>query len=331
MSQFNVVFWSENSSGQSAVIQALGAKEFKPEHSPTIGVNYYSMEHNFSDEFHLWDIPASHDGALSYLYRAQVVVLCVDLSLPLNETEIAIRTRYIQRRLIDIPIVLVGTKIDMLSEDEKEQRLLEFDELDLLEELFIRKMITSAKDNNGIEELGIVVTEFAKKKQQSFWQRSSRVLFRDLNQLPEEKLTAIKSELDILERQFVPFDIHDDSVNSLQIKMNAIQNFNSRCEEILDGKYAQLKKALISFSAGLAVALLTAAVGFGIGFSLGFWSGPGALFTGAATAYLSLSATAGITTGAFTAYGLFKPSKEQVELENFSEQLIAPIQHLSNS
>lgn len=85
------------------------------------------------------------------------------------------------------------------------------------------------------------------------------------------------------------------------------------------------------FSAGLAVALLTAAVGFGIGFSLGFWSGPGALFTGAATAYLSLSATAGITTGAFTAYGLFKPSKEQVELENFSEQLIAPIQHLSNS
>ncbi|MDR3503703.1 MAG: GTPase domain-containing protein [Legionella sp.] len=334
MSQLNVVFWSEKNSGQSALVQALRAKEFSKGQNSTIGADRYRIQLDSLDEFHLWDISDSPDYALSYFHRAQVFVVCVDLSFPLNREQIENRARYIQHLVNDTPIVLVGTKTDLLSDDEKQARLQQFNELNMLDGLFVRQIITSAKDNDGIDELRVAAIEFAKKKQQLFWKTSSEVLFEHLNQLSEEKLTAIKSELVVLEEQFIPFDINDNSADTLQIKMNAIQNFNNRCEYILEGENAKLKKALISFSAGLAVAVLAAVVGFGVGFALGFWTGPGALFAGAATAtatvYLSLSAVSGATVGGLIAYGLFKPSKEQIELEHFSKQLIPPTQHSFN-
>lgn len=324
MPKLNVVFWSEKNSGQSALVQALRAKEFSKEQNSTIGADCYRIQLDSLDEFYLWDIVDSPDFALSYFHHAQVFVVCVDLSLPLNREQIESRARYIQHHVNGTPIVLVGTKSDLLSDEEKQARFQQFNELNMLDGLVVRQIITSAKDNAGIEELRLAAIEFAKKKQQLFWKTSLEALFEHLHQLPEQKLTAIKSELVVLEEQFIPFDINDDSADTLQIKMNAIQNFNSRCECILEGENAKLKKALISFSVGLAVAVLTAAAGFGIGFALGFWTGPGALFAGAATAatYLSLSTTSGAMAGGLTAYGLFKPSKEQIELEHFCKQLI---------
>ena len=115
-----------------------------------------------------------------------------------------------------------------------------------------------------------------------------------------------------------------------------VSQFTSHCDDILQNKHSNTKRAVYTFAASIIVTALATLIGFGIGFATGCWTGPGAFITGfiaggkAACATAAFTGLMGITAG-HSAFQFFSKNKEvkgttmelapKEVIDNFADQV----------
>lgn len=157
-----------------------------------------------------------------------------------------------------------------------------------------------------------IVTE----KQQKSEGESEKILKKAITDLSQEKKDAIATNLRTLRK---------DISNPTKDIVLAFERFNTNCHIILEGEHPNIMNAVLSFSAALFVMTLVSAIGFAIGFAAGLWLGPGAFLTAlaggevAAVTVMSVASTLGVIGGGLTSWGLFKPSKEALAIDEFTQ------------
>jgi len=322
MFKFNIIFWGEESCGQTQLICQLKdnhKKHFAQKSQRTVAVDFTQKKVTLDSKdilFVFWDLSgqSKYQAILSAFLKKKmnVAVYCVDLSKQINTERLA---NYLKRLNPGVPVLLVGTKADLASAQQK----ILFEEFAAARKnIFAGYFTTSANTKEGVAQLEQQILQFCHLQSLQL-NDAAKALLCQLTWLPEEKKTAITAKLKELF-----WVLHNSS--GVEEKNVALQSFSNQCTAILEDKYAPELELLHAFTAQISVSLLTGMLGFGIGFALGAWAGPGIFLTELLSrnsktakvvkAGIGFAAVAGL----FSVYLLSKPSKEMTAVNEFVEE-----------
>ena len=147
--RIKVVLAGNLSAGKSQLANRITSNRFNEQSAPTNGLEYYSVEQQ-NYLLNIWDIsgnPRFESLLPGYLRDTAICLYCVDLSQPLDSTEIQKKISGLKSDYPEINIILVGTKSDIASDNSRDQ-------FNSIESKDIKcKEVTSAKTGDGIENL----------------------------------------------------------------------------------------------------------------------------------------------------------------------------------
>ena len=308
---------TRKASGVSSLIRAYLSKPFSPRHRMT---EYMDCYHG-SDYllFELGSSPLYQHLTTPQFRNKQIFVYCVDLTQPLDPDKIIQDIAKAKRESPGAQIILVGTKKDVISDEAPH-------DLDALarQEGYTAAILTSAKDNTGIDTLRAKIKEvcdaLADRAADSAHSTPSNVSSVEQgHKLTDDDYDALYQATGAL-RASLPEDDPDwlkidSAINdfyriwlnhdrTFEEKKRALSDFEKQGKAILKpSSRQQARRALASVVTIALVTLLVATIGFGIGFGLGLWAGPGAFLTGilagsaAAVAVVSASGAVGLMAG----------------------------------
>jgi len=328
MDQFQITFFGNENSGKTQLVKRLVNKQkyvFDEQLLPTKGANIHSILNDDGRYLTLLDVSGEKKNEAllpMYITDACIGVYCVDLSQAINKKQINDKIRKFQNNNFHAPLILVGTKSDLLSSNELAQKIDDFKTIEI-PGVLPERFITSAKHNDGIEDLLTCIKNlcFAKENHEhipedSQWNEVKARLLVTIKTLPGKKLEKIKNYLEVLEQSL-------QECTDVESRAKAINDFSTNCHALLEGKHPKVFNTVLTVIAVAAITIVAAIIGFGIGFGLGLWTGPGAFFTGliggsfAAFQLAGTVAAVGIFRGSLIAHGLFKEPKGIWEVDEF--------------
>lgn len=320
-----IVFLGKACIGKTKITASISnTSSYNDLYSPTMGANIRKITKDNST-LQLWDLSGEerykkfNDSIQS---NADIGVYCVDLSQKIDIVQIKKDLANFKTQAPKTPLILVGTKCDLSTGVDPEKKLKEI-KLDG----FIDCIVTSAKENIGIENLSNLLFSQSKKlllsqrttKNMSIWEEAQNNLLIAIKKLPPEKKDFINKELNILSKKLHnPNTLNPDA---------AINEFANNCHQTLNGTFPNVLKAVLVMVAAATVTVLAFMIGFGIGMAAGAWSGPGAFITAlvtantAAVSVIMFSGISGVIAGAINAYSLFKKSKESTYIDEFVQHV----------
>ncbi|HHT0591726.1 TPA: Rab family GTPase [Legionella anisa] len=321
--RYRVVLFGKSRSGKTQLARQIASEklEFEEQSYTTIGIDLLTRKIDDDNIVDLWDMAGDtrFQGMIQAYYKGSVAgLICVDLTQKINEQEINQSVQEFHQIAPNVPIICVGTKSDSPEADLNALKKIKSKEIAHI-------MTTSAKKGENVNELFSIITQLCKEKPYSLWGEAKAKLVESLKELPERKKLSINKELTELSR-IIFVDTNNSCVTPLH-KSKAIEGFTNNCKIILEGEHPNVLKAVLSVAAVAVVLAVTALIGFTIGFACSWWTGPGAFFAGllsgyaAAVAVVSSSTALGTIAGGLTAYGLFKPSKEMIALNEFTAEV----------
>ena len=352
--QKKIITIGESSAGKTKLLECIfhekHTQNYKDDYQPTVAVDLFAktvqcptgnqMEIEAFDTSGRVQYKATTQSCSRYIH---MVLYCIDLSIQITEQmiEIALNSiREFNQQCLGATLLLVGTKCDSpLCQDNQaitrlrhlQQKLLE-QNIELPDE---NCFITSAKLNLGTQAL---FERFSTPINPPWVQ-----LHSDSSESEDDTTTDSLNELTPWQRAFKKLcdalkNISDDTVRrtieieinklsavintsskTLEDKGNAIDAFTEACQFALNGNHPTIMDNVFKCAAILAIAVITAAIGFTVGFFGGLWSGPGAFISGHVMA-VSVLAVSGIAAG-LTSYGLFKESKEVSAIRTFAANI----------
>ena len=340
--KIHALLLGEAGSGKSSLSLRYMKNEFSKHYTATICNLISEKTITTSLRLFLWDMPGlgkyPHFSLTSFSYKeSRLFIYCIDLSKPINKVLIEETIRKIRLRdeQDKNPIIfLVGTKSDI-----KSQQAIPPGELyALAAEHRAKAFITSAKNNEGIDDLFTEVTSSAKKlheqKENDKAARDAAALaaqIRERNHIETQlhaSLKILKAAIDNLPQQDNAKKIElyaaaDRLIKALKNtnplgKRDDINKFYDKCREIVSRPISlamrNVLQAVVFVAIAAIVTLLCAAIGFTIGLAAGAWLGPGAFITAivggtaAAKAALATSSVIGVCASYYATNHFFKPT-----------------------
>lgn len=338
-----IVLIGDTGSGKTQLLNKITGKEFNSEHKPTDGIECYPYKH-----LYIWDRMGGIDNQglfKTYCKKAVGGIYCVDLSKTINVENINKEIQLFKQTSPGIPLVLVGTKSDLVDKELKEEIEKTFYTIQIDEGE--KRIITSAKDEDGkknnIEGLTNIIcsicpqnSELIEPHQPLFSKKeNNEEHIEQANPLWDEaykKLNAvIKKDLSndkYLKMLHIIHTLMDQLKNPTIVdKTTAIEKFSADSHVALEGKYPNTMNAIATLVASISVAIVAAIIGYGIGFAFGAWTGPGAFLSGfiagnaAAVSVVVVSGSLGIGTSALAGWGLFRKTSEVKAIEEFTAEI----------
>ena len=338
---FKAVIYGDEGSGKTELVAQLNdsAAEFRENRLSTIGVELAIInetKQRDTNKIQIWDLSGQErfkSVLFPYLFKMDMAILTFDMSedLPFESVNKIVTPLYSglessNSHCSSMPILIVGTRIDLASpvDLEKREQTLNAHLLTIAEQNQINVdnmivILTSSKCKVNIDLLKQHLFRIANLKIASQNQPIDEIAalsseevfalpsaYTDLNdaikKLPTMQADLMKHELDILEKKLREQDSNRD-------KAQAIDAFTTNCAAILNGQHSSTFNKVLKFAAAIVVALCVGMIGFGIGCLAGVWAGPVALVSGVAGAI----GAASLAFGGLTAYGLFKESKASTD------------------
>ncbi|MBA2652863.1 MAG: GTPase domain-containing protein [Tatlockia sp.] len=259
----------------------------------------------------------------AYFKGTDIAVYCVDLSVRIDHEQIDYDLLAFRKENNKAPIILVGTKSDLLQEEsEINERLLSIRNNDFAERLSL-----SALDDEAL-------AAFMERLNQNAKARFSKKTLKQLINLDYDFLLYARNRLTAKSAFYQALDMFIETVQHLPQKQycalgreacllvdafyienkktfsDTLARFVRKCNTILKNETPYLKNIILSIAAAAFFTVLAATVGFAVGFSFGLWAVPIAFFSGIITGYaattLIVSGSIGAFAGLLTAYGLFR-------------------------
>ncbi|KTC86457.1 Rho GTPase (Miro-like) [Legionella brunensis] len=335
-----VVILGKKGAGKTQLLNRMLKNSFSEEIPPTVAAKFAKID----NELDIWDLSGDeqYENVRGFYYRqAEAAIYCIDLSSDEELNYWQIRSEIQRFRDFtnpDVPVVLVGTKADICSDNpEKNSEAAEekikaiIDEFQTEDISITDVFVTSSKENYNIEGfpeyLKALIQRITREReiaqvsfQPSQWQEAYTALRQRIALLPFDKYIAIDKELKALKTALEQPLLAEE-------KAAAVKTFIDQSHLILEGKHPNVLKSVLILASVATVTVIAGLIGFGIGFAAGIWSGPGAFFTGlmaggtAASTVVATSSALGLLSGGLAAYSLFKPSKELVAIDDFVTQI----------
>lgn len=342
--KIEVLLLGETDSGKSSISERYQELGFSHKHCSTICNSFTTKIIPPSLQLWLWDSPGLgkyHYSAHKDYKKYKQFIYCIDLTKPMNralieETIKNIRAIRLQEANDNNPVIfLVGTKSDVLR-----QQKITLAQLEALATEFrcAKAFITSAKKNEGIDEL---FTEVTTKAQELHAQEESdeaasaaatraeyirerdrietqlhaslRELKAAIDKLPQKdgaKKIALYAEADCLIKALKSTAYSQKGVD--------INRFYDNCRKIVSQPLSlamrNVLQAVVFVAIAAIITLICAAIGFTIGLAAGVWLGPGAFVTAiiggtaAAKAALATSSVIGVCASYYATNYFFKPT-----------------------
>lgn len=321
MSNPTVIILGDVHSGKTALFKKMVNSEdlFNPAYEATIGVDGAVLKTR-DKKLQLWDTsgdPRFRFVINAYLKNAHIAVYCLDLSKSLNKEKVAKDIESFRHQLgansFNIPIILVGTKTDLISKVSDNEFIQLAHDFDLG---FKQSVKVSAASNRGISAfLKILSRLVAKSELTSRGSLNMNAMDEALRLLP--KSSQLYKKINLLNLRLVGVSKQTQQligsatlalVNAIQSDKDAlskgcaIEDFENQCINYLGGTKPFIQSAILGVAVTALVVVLFALVGFGIGFAAGVWTGPGAFITGVSAG--SAAASAVVTTSSLYGLGL---------------------------
>ncbi len=97
-----------------------------------------------------------------YFVSADIALICFDVSQPIDLNKMQNHLDRLRSYSTDVKFILVGTKEDLATDEQKEF----FSNISLEGAVFERRILTSAKNNTGVEELKTAMFDIARLSSQ---------------------------------------------------------------------------------------------------------------------------------------------------------------------
>lgn len=338
-----IVLIGDTGSGKTQLLNKITGKKFNLEHKPTDGIECYPYNH-----LYIWDRMGGIDNQFlfkTYCKNAVGGIYCIDLSKTINVEDINKNIKLFKKTSPGIPLILVGTKSDLVVKEKKEEIERNFNAIEIDEGE--KRIITSAKEEdntkNNIEELTNIICSIRPQNSELIelhqtLNSGNQIHEKDneqTNPLWEQayqKLNAvIKKDLSndkYLEMLHIINTLMDNLKNTTIVdKTASLEKFSTDSHVALEGNYPNTLNAIATLVASISVAIVAAIIGYGIGFAFGAWTGPGAFLSGfiagnaAAVSVVAVSGFLGLGTTALAGWGLFRKTREVKAIEEFTTEI----------
>lgn len=287
---------------------------------------------------YLWDLAGNSlykETNKIFAANSDLIVYCIDLSQAINEDKMKEMRRDLQQMTQinpTAPLILVGTKCDLLRENSLEQlkeKLHDFS--------FVMTAQLSVKTKEGLLDF-IETLDVLAQKADWIKQDKNLLILRMRRQFDQDSamyhaLTDLYFHSQNLSKELIK--TLDDKTSvlvnglkdcSIQNKIPCIETYLLECDELLRGTHHNLKSVLLSVAIAAVVFILAFFIGFAVGYTLGAWAGPLAFFTGLAAGTASAitvtvgASLVGLGSFGYSAYRFFEMTPVEASIHEVGVQ-----------
>lgn len=161
MKALKVVVLGDTAVGKSALVARMCNQPFMFMYQETIGLDLKFLRRD-STQLQIWDFAgnvAYPELVNQHLHGATIALLCVDLSQPIDLTRLNAYLSRLQRYSQNAKCILVGTKEDLATEENKKA----FSDMEIAPYCVEQRMLTSSKEYTQIDDLKQALFDLADK------------------------------------------------------------------------------------------------------------------------------------------------------------------------